>query len=147
MITRKILVTSHQNTKKKQKNHCRAESTFDFSARSGITTKILPLFDGSTSWFKRRGVDRRRVGPYSARRNKRGPALKNRLVGDAEMHKGLLIREALRTTNGVKYFRNTLRPYSIKGCSSGDSVSSTEQDEEVRRWSGGSAGFHCLCSA
>ena len=33
---------------------------------------------------------------------KRGPALKNRLVGDAEMHKGLLKRESLRATNGVK---------------------------------------------
>ena len=30
----------------------RAESTFDFSAGSGITTKFPPLSDGSTSWFK-----------------------------------------------------------------------------------------------
>ena len=46
---------------------------------------------------------------------RRGPALKNGLVGDAEMHKGLLDRESLRATNGVKYFRDTLRPHFIKG--------------------------------
>ena len=31
---------------------CRAESTDQWTARSGISTKIPPLFDGSTSWFK-----------------------------------------------------------------------------------------------
>ena len=36
----------------------------------------------------------------------RGPALKNTLVGDAEMHKGLLNRESLRAEVGVKYFRD-----------------------------------------
>ena len=30
----------------------RAEPTDQWTARSGITTKIPPLFDGSTSWFK-----------------------------------------------------------------------------------------------
>ena len=49
---------------------------------------------------------------------KRGPALKNRLVGDAEMHKGLLNRESLRAENGVKYFKDTLRPNFIKGAQS-----------------------------
>ena len=46
---------------------------------------------------------------------KRGPALKNRLVGDAEMQKGLLDRESLRAEDGCKYFRDTLRPHFIKG--------------------------------
>ena len=49
---------------------------------------------------------------------KRGPALKNRLVGDAEMHIGLLNREALRAEDGVKYFRDTLRPPFIQGAQS-----------------------------
>ena len=49
---------------------------------------------------------------------KRGPALKNRLVVDAEMHKALLDREPLRATDGVKYFRDTLRPHFIKGAQS-----------------------------
>ena len=47
---------------------------------------------------------------------KRGPALKNRLVGDAELHKGLLHRESLRAADGVKYFRDTLTPHFIKEC-------------------------------
>ena len=49
---------------------------------------------------------------------KRGPALKNRLVGDAETYKGLLDRESLRTADGGKYFRDTLRPHFIKGAQS-----------------------------
>ena len=40
---------------------------------------------------------------------KRGPELKNRLVGDAEMPERLLNRESLRAEDGVKYFRDTLR--------------------------------------
>ena len=47
-----------------------------------------------------------------------GPALKNRLVGDTEMHKGLLDREPLRAADGVKYFRDTLRLHFIKGAQS-----------------------------
>ena len=47
----------------------------------------------------------------------RRPALKNRLVGDAELCKGLLNRESLRA-DGVKYFRDTLRPHFIKGAQS-----------------------------
>ena len=48
----------------------------------------------------------------------RGPALKNRLVGNANMHKGLLNRESLRAEDGAMYFRDTLRPHFIKGASS-----------------------------
>ena len=33
---------------------------------------------------------------------KRGPALKNRHVGDAEMHKGLLNRESLGAEEGIR---------------------------------------------
>ena len=49
---------------------------------------------------------------------KRGPALKNRLVGDAGMYKGLLDRETLRSEDGVKYFKDTLRLHFIKGAQS-----------------------------
>ena len=44
--------------------------------------------------------------------------MKNRLVGDAEMHKGLLNRESLRAEDGVKYFKDTLRHHFIKGAQS-----------------------------
>ena len=49
---------------------------------------------------------------------KRRPALKNRLVGDLAMHKELLSRESLRAEDGVKYFKDTLRPHFIKGAQS-----------------------------
>ena len=42
-----------------------------------------------------------------------GPALKNRLLGDAEMRKELLNRESRRAEDGVKYFTDTLRRHFI----------------------------------
>ena len=58
----------------------RAESTKQCTERSGITTKTPPLFDGSTSWLIE---DWLRLTVLEE--TERGPALKNRLVGDAEM--------------------------------------------------------------
>ena len=49
---------------------------------------------------------------------KRGPALRNRLVGGAEIHKGRLNWESLRAEDGVKYFRDTLRHHFIIGAQS-----------------------------
>ena len=45
---------------------------------------------------------------------KRGLALKNRLVGDTELYKRLINRESLRAADGVKYLRVTLRPHFIR---------------------------------
>ena len=48
--------------------------------------------------------------------SRRGPALKNRLISELQKSiKGLLNREALRADDGVKCFRDTLRPHFIKG--------------------------------
>ena len=80
----------------------RAEST-DQHTGSGITTKIPPLFDGSTSWSKFKELIDDWLDLTVLEAEKRGPALKNRLVGDAEMHKGLLDRGHLKTADGVKY--------------------------------------------
>ena len=82
-------MTSHQNTKTKSKESLvgayRAESILQFTAGSGITTKIPPLFDGSTSSFLVRRVDRDDwLDQKVLEETKRGPALKNRLVGDAK---------------------------------------------------------------
>ena len=45
--------------------------------------------------------------------------MKNRLVGGADMHKGLLNGESLRAEDRVKYFRDTtLRLHFIKGAQS-----------------------------
>ena len=112
-------MTSHQNTKKKSKESLvgayRAESTLQFSAGSGITTNFPPLFDGSTPCFKYEEFIKDWLDLTVLEETKRGPALKNRLVGDAEMYKGLLNREPLKAADGVMYFRNTLRPHFIKG--------------------------------
>ena len=48
--------------------------------------------------------------------DKRGPALRNRLEGEAAIHKRLLDRERLKDpNNGVKYFKSFLRPLFVKG--------------------------------
>ena len=47
---------------------------------------------------------------------KRGPALRNRLGGEAQQYKRLLDREMLRDPHdGVNYFKRFLRPHFIKG--------------------------------
>ena len=61
----------------------RAESTDQWTAASGITTKIPPLFDVSTSCFKYEELIDDWLGLTVLDAGKRGPALKNRLGGDA----------------------------------------------------------------
>ena len=47
-----------------------------------------------------------------------GPSLKNALVGQAEFYKNLLDNQKLRDeNNGVAHFKETLRPYFVKGVS------------------------------
>ena len=64
-----------EESKKSLTGAYRAESALQYTGGSGITTKIAPLFDGPTSWLKYMEVDRRLVGPDSARRNKTIPHL------------------------------------------------------------------------
>ena len=65
----------------------RTESTNQWTAGSGITTKVPPLFDGSKyeelidDWLDHTVLEA----------EKRRRAQKNRLVGDAELHNRLLI--------------------------------------------------------
>ena len=47
---------------------------------------------------------------------KRGPALRNRLEGDATIYKRMLDREQLKSKeNGGAYFKRTLKPLFVKG--------------------------------
>ena len=47
---------------------------------------------------------------------KLGPSLKNALTGNAEYYKKMLDNEQLRhERNGITYFKETLRPYFVKG--------------------------------
>ena len=88
----------------------REEPADDWIAASGITAKMPPLFDVSTSWFKNEELMEDWFDLTVLEAGKRGPALKKRLVGDAAMHEGLLSPESLRAGDGVKYFRHILRP-------------------------------------
>ena len=119
---RKLLMTSRQKTQNVTTNSMvgsfRAQSTDRWTAASGITSKIQPLFDGSTSWFKYEELIDDWLDLTVLEERKRGQSLKNGLVGDAQMHKGLLNRESLRAEDGVKYFRDSLRLHFIKGAQS-----------------------------
>ena len=92
----------------------RAGSTDQWTVAGGITGKIPPLFNGTTSWFKYEELIDDWQDLTVLEEGKRGPALKNRLVGHAEMHQELLHREYLRAENGVKFFKDTLRPHFIE---------------------------------
>ena len=62
---------------------CRAEFTDEWLAFSGITEKIPPFFDGSLSWFNYEELIDDWLDLTQRETGKRGPALKNILVGDA----------------------------------------------------------------
>ena len=81
-----------------------------------VTTKIPPSFNGITSWFAFEEAidDWQDVTELDS--EKQGPALKNRLDGEAAVYKPLLDRDQLRDpTQGVAYFKKTLRPHFVKG--------------------------------
>ena len=74
----------------------RAESTDQWTATSGITTKIPRLFNGLTSRFKYEELIDDWLDLTMLEAGKRGLALKDRLIADAAMYKGLLDRESVR---------------------------------------------------
>ena len=81
-----------------------------------VTTKIPPAYDGRTSWF---AYEELVEDWYDLTELQPGPALKNRLEGEAAVYKPLLDREMLRDGNyGAKYFLRTLRPHFDKGAQS-----------------------------
>ena len=104
--------------------------------------------DRRPDWFKYDELIDDRLDLTVPEAEKRGPAQKNRLVGDAEMYKGPLDHESLRAADGVKYFRDTLRPHFIKRAQSVFlwrflSIQS-RLEEETSRWSSASGSEHVL---
>ena len=69
--------------------------------------KIPPFFDVPTAWFKYEELIDDWLDLTQLEAGTRGPALMNRLVGDAAMCTGLLDRESLRAEDGVKYSTDT----------------------------------------
>ena len=81
-----------------------------------MTTKVAPAYDGRTSFFAFEDALDDWCDITELEAKKRGPALRNRLVGDAAQYKRLLDRELLRDpTEGVNYFKRFWRPHFIKG--------------------------------
>ena len=83
------------------------------------TPKIPPSFDGRSSWFAYEEAVDDWVGITTLDPERQGPSLKNRLIGDASVYKPLLDRDRLRDPNdGVRYFKDTIRPHFVKGTQS-----------------------------
>ena len=119
VIMRKILVSSRQNTKKNQKNHwlehIAQSRNYNMQQEVESQQQFHHFLMGQHPGLNTRSWSKTGWTLQCSNWTKRGPALKNRLVGDAEMCKGLLNRESLRANDGVKYFRDMLRPHFIKG--------------------------------
>ena len=83
---------------------------------SQLTKKIPPSFDGKTSWFAYEDAIDDWCDIAELDDEKRGPALRNKLEGDAAIYKKMLSRENVKSKeDGVTYFKRTLRPFFVKG--------------------------------
>ena len=82
-----------------------------------VTTKVPPGFDGKTSWFAFEDAIDDWCDITELESEKWGPALRNRLEGEAAVYKRLLDRDELRQPQGrgVDYFKRMLRPHFVKG--------------------------------
>ena len=81
-----------------------------------MSPKIPPAFSGRESWFAYEELIDDWVDSCTLEPKLRGPALKNRLYGEAAAYKPMLDRNALKDEDtGVEYFVKFLRPHFIKG--------------------------------
>ena len=81
-----------------------------------MTTKVAPAYDGRTSFLAFEDAIDDWCDITELEPEKRGPALRNRLEGEALQYKRLLDRDMLRDPHeGVNYFKRFLRPHFIKG--------------------------------
>ena len=97
-------------------NHRHLNELHRLSAFQQVTTKVPPSYDGRSSWFAYEDAIDDWCDITELDNEKRGPALRNRLEGEAAIHKRLLDRDRLKDPNiGVKYFKSFLRPLFVKG--------------------------------
>ena len=88
-------------------NHRHIQELHRLSAFQQVTTKVPPSFDGRGSWFAYEDAIDDWCDITELDNEKRGPALRNRLEGEAAIHKRLLDRDLLKDpNNGVRYFKN-----------------------------------------
>eukprot|EP00435_Cladocopium_sp_Y103_P070107 s520_g34.t1 len=86
--------------------------------RNGLrmTPKVPPQFDGQSSWFEYEDLIDDRLGITTLNPDKHGPSLKNALEGTASFYKSMLDNALLRDPDrGLAHFKDTLRPYFVKG--------------------------------
>ena len=97
-------------------NHRHLNELHRLSAFQQVTTKVPPSYDGRGSWFAYEDAIDAWCDITELDNDKRGPALRNCVEGEAAIHKRLLDRERLKDpNNGVKYFKSFLRPLFVKG--------------------------------
>ena len=83
------------------------------------TTKIPPAYDGRRLWFTYEEEVDEWCDITELSEDRRGPALRNRLEGDAAVYKSMLDRDQLKHPDtGVEYYKKTLRPHFVKGTTS-----------------------------
>ena len=118
---KKLLMTSRQKTQMQRPNLWLEHFARTINRSMGqlqveSLQKSNHFLDGSTSRFKYEDIIDDWLDLTVLGTSKRGPALKNRLFGDAEMYQGVLNRESLRVEDGVKYFRDKLsQPFCERG--------------------------------
>ena len=86
--------------------------------RMGIkmTPEVPPQFDGQSSWFEYEDLIDDWSGITILDADKHGPSLKNALIGSASFYKSILDNALLRDPDrGLAHFKDTLRPYFVKG--------------------------------
>ena len=94
-------------------NHRHLNELHRLSAFQQVTTKVPPSYDGRSSWFAYEDAIDDWCDITELDNDKRGPALRNRLEGEAAIHKRLLDRDRLKDPNtGVKYFKFSCGPSS-----------------------------------
>ena len=100
-----------------------------------VTTKVPPGFDGKTSWFAFEDAIDDWCDITELEQEKWGPALRNRLVGEAAVYKRLLDRDELRQPNGrgVLYFKKNTETTLCERSSDSISLQIFEVHEE-RPW-------------
>ena len=96
-------------------NHRHLQDLQRLSALQQVTTEVPPSYDG-INWFAYEDAIDDWCDITELDGDKRGPALRNRLEGEATIHTRLLDRDRLKDpNNGVKYFNSFLRPLFVKG--------------------------------
>ena len=88
--------------------------TGDLQPGQLMSPKVPPSFDGKSSWFAYEELIYDWEDMTVLDEDKRGPALRNRLIGNAAIYKPSLDRTKLKEKGYLEYFIQTIRPNFVK---------------------------------